>query len=279
MKFWKKFENFRTKKTTWDDPRRRGKAPSRKDYSTVDELGPLPDGWEQRKHHDGRTFFIDHVRNDLLIQTKALNLSLRIRNRRRGKIRELRIWWVHVQQCHTRGTTRKSTNTSAARWKNSPSRSPAPVSTSRFAQLKLTNHCTSTCNMTPLLILGETRRHFREFLPAHFAPHRTRHKSSSRAALDRVCRRKRPRLWRRRERGTVKSWFINTRYSKMFIQWFYLLSKEMFNPYYGLFQYSAVDNYTLQINPNSSLCNPDHISYFKFIGRVAGKYLFRAIYW
>ena len=45
----------------------------------------------------------------------------------------------------------------------------------------------------------------------------------------------------------------------------------MFNPYYGLFQYSAVDNYTLQINPNSSLCNPDHISYFKFIGRVAGK--------
>ena len=46
----------------------------------------------------------------------------------------------------------------------------------------------------------------------------------------------------------------------------------MFNPYYGLFQYSAVDNYTLQINPNSSLCNPDHISYFKFIGRVAGEY-------
>ena len=47
----------------------------------------------------------------------------------------------------------------------------------------------------------------------------------------------------------------------------------MFNPYYGLFQYSAVDNYTLQINPNSSLCNPDHISYFKFIGRVAGEYI------
>jgi E3 ubiquitin-protein ligase NEDD4 len=25
----------------------------------------------------------------------------------------------------------------------------------------------------------------------------------------------------------------------------------MFNPYYGLFEYSAVDKYTLQINPNS----------------------------
>ena len=53
--------SLRTKRTTWDDPRRRGKAPSRKDYSNVDELGPLPEGWEQRKHHDGRTFFIDHV--------------------------------------------------------------------------------------------------------------------------------------------------------------------------------------------------------------------------
>ena len=53
-------------------------------------------------------------------------------------------------------------------------------------------------------------------------------------------------------------------------EWFYLLSKEMFNPYYGLFEYSATDNYTLQINPNSGVCNEEHLSYFKFIGRVAG---------
>jgi len=53
-------------------------------------------------------------------------------------------------------------------------------------------------------------------------------------------------------------------------EWFYLVSKEIFNPYYGLFEYSATDNYTLQINPNSGLCNDDHLSYFKFIGRVAG---------
>ena len=53
-------------------------------------------------------------------------------------------------------------------------------------------------------------------------------------------------------------------------EWFFLLSKEMFNPYYGLFESSATDNYTLQINPNSGICNEEHISYFKFIGRVAG---------
>jgi len=33
---------------------------------------------------------------------------------------------------------------------------------------------------------------------------------------------------------------------------------------------SSRDNYTLQINANSGLCNEDHLSYFKFIGRVAG---------
>ncbi|KAK8374503.1 hypothetical protein O3P69_007869, partial [Scylla paramamosain] len=53
-------------------------------------------------------------------------------------------------------------------------------------------------------------------------------------------------------------------------EFFFLLSKEMFNPYYGLFEYSATDNYTLQINPYSGMCNEEHLRYFKFIGRVAG---------
>lgn len=51
-------------------------------------------------------------------------------------------------------------------------------------------------------------------------------------------------------------------------EWFYLLSKEMLNPYYGLFQHSSGD-YLLEVNPNSSI-NPDHLSYFRFIGRVLG---------
>lgn len=57
-------------------------------------------------------------------------------------------------------------------------------------------------------------------------------------------------------------------------EWFYLISKEMFNPYYGLFEYSSTDNYTLQINPNSGMCNEDHLRWFKFIGRVAGMAVF-----
>ncbi|KAL0571341.1 hypothetical protein V5O48_010623 [Marasmius crinis-equi] len=42
---------------------------------------------------------------------------------------------------------------------------------------------------------------------------------------------------------------------------------------YGLFEYSAHDNYTLQINPASGI-NPDHLSYFKFIGRCLGLAIF-----
>lgn len=56
-------------------------------------------------------------------------------------------------------------------------------------------------------------------------------------------------------------------------EFFFLLSHEMFNPFYCLFEYSAHDNYTLQINPHSSI-NPEHLNYFKFIGRVVGLAIF-----
>jgi E3 ubiquitin-protein ligase NEDD4 len=56
-------------------------------------------------------------------------------------------------------------------------------------------------------------------------------------------------------------------------EFFFLLSHEMFNPFYCLFEYSAHDNYTLQINPHSGI-NPEHLNYFKFIGRVVGLSIF-----
>jgi len=56
-------------------------------------------------------------------------------------------------------------------------------------------------------------------------------------------------------------------------EFFFLLSHEMFNPFYCLFEYSAHDTYTLQINPHSSV-NPEHLNYFRFIGRVVGLAIF-----
>lgn len=87
-------------------------------------------------------------------------------------------------------------------------------------------------------------------------------------------------------------------------EWLCLLSREMLNPQYGLFQYSREDNYTLQINPDSSV-NPvrirlslksytftrvtisyflvtfflqEHLSYFHFVGRIIGIAVFHGHY-
>lgn len=58
------FIDHNDRKTSWVDPRT-GRAspmpnsaePSRK---PEDDLGPLPESWEERMHADGRIFFIDH---------------------------------------------------------------------------------------------------------------------------------------------------------------------------------------------------------------------------
>jgi E3 ubiquitin-protein ligase HUWE1 len=52
-------------------------------------------------------------------------------------------------------------------------------------------------------------------------------------------------------------------------EFFGILAKEMFNPNYALFT-STEDGCTFQPNPNS-IINPDHLSYFRFVGRVVGK--------
>lgn len=52
-------------------------------------------------------------------------------------------------------------------------------------------------------------------------------------------------------------------------EFFFLLSHEMFSPIYCLFEYSTHANYTLQISPQSAI-NPEHLQYFRFIGRVVG---------
>lgn len=55
-------------------------------------------------------------------------------------------------------------------------------------------------------------------------------------------------------------------FSFHFREWFLLLSHEVLNPMYCLFEYANKNNYSLQINPASHV-NPDHLHYFKFIGR------------
>lgn len=41
-------------------------------------------------------------------------------------------------------------------------------------------------------------------------------------------------------------------------EFFFHLSRELFNPYYGLFEYSANDTYTVQISPMSAFVDNYH---------------------
>ncbi|CAL8317389.1 unnamed protein product, partial [Gadus morhua 'NCC'] len=52
-------------------------------------------------------------------------------------------------------------------------------------------------------------------------------------------------------------------------EFFFLLSQELFNPYYGLFEYSANDTYTVQISPMSAFVE-NQLEWFRFSGRVLG---------
>ncbi|GLD58434.1 E3 ubiquitin-protein ligase NEDD4 isoform X1 [Lates japonicus] len=204
------FIDHNTKTTTWEDPRLKIPVHMRRRPSLdPTDLGPLPPGWEERIHSDGRIFYIDH--------------------------------------------NTRTTQWDDPRLQNSAITGPA-VPYSRDYKQKYD--------------------YFRKKLkkPADI-PNRFEMKLRRNAVLEDSYRRilsvKRADLLKARlwvefegEKGLD--------YGGVAREWFFLMSKEMFNPYYGLFEYSATDNYTLQINPNSGLCNEDHLSYFKFIGRVAG---------
>ncbi|XP_036385344.1 E3 ubiquitin-protein ligase NEDD4-like isoform X8 [Megalops cyprinoides] len=208
------FIDHNSRTTTWEDPRLKYPVHMRtKAALDPGDLGPLPPGWEERVHADGRTFYIDH-------------------------------------------------NTKNTQWEDPRLQSPAitgpAVPYSREFKQKYD--------------------YFRKKLkkPADI-PNRFEMKLHRNNIFEESYRRimslKRPdtlkaRLWIEFESEKGLD------YGGVAREWFFLLSKEMFNPYYGLFEYSATDNYTLQINPNSGLCNEDHLSYFKFIGRVAGMAVF-----
>lgn len=55
------FIDHAARRTTWIDPRNGRASPMPNQTRRVeDDLGPLPEGWEERVHTDGRVFYIDH---------------------------------------------------------------------------------------------------------------------------------------------------------------------------------------------------------------------------
>ncbi|KFM03106.1 E3 ubiquitin-protein ligase NEDD4, partial [Aptenodytes forsteri] len=202
------FIDHNTKTTTWEDPRLKISAHLRRKTSLDPvDLGPLPPGWEERTHTDGRIFFINH-------NTKKTQWE-------DPRLQNVAITGPAVP--YSRDYKRKY----------------------EFFRKKLKKQVSNQFEMKihRTTILEDSYRRIIAVKRADFLKARLWIEFDGEKGLD---------------------------YGGVAREWFFLLSKEMFNPYYGLFEYSATDNYTLQINPNSGLCNEDHLSYFKFIGRVAG---------
>jgi len=210
------FIDHRNKTTTWVDPRtgqpsrnpKKNNVPNRPKNTFVDDLGPLPNGWEERVHSDGRIFFIDHNRKTTQWEDPRLN-NPNIAGQAVPYSRDYRRKYESFQM-----------------------KIPRPTAVPAKLEIKV-----SRANIfeDSYRIISSVSR----------------------------CELLRTKLWIEFDGEEVLDYGGASR------EWFYLLSKEMFNPYYGLFEYSAADNYTLQINPLSGLCNEEHLSYFKFIGRVA----------
>ncbi|XP_045118388.1 E3 ubiquitin-protein ligase Nedd-4-like isoform X7 [Portunus trituberculatus] len=202
------------KQTTWIDPRSGmpSSPPNQRHANNLkheDELGPLPEGWEQRVHTDGRIFFIDHKKRTTTWEDPRL-LNPAIAGKAIPYSRDYKQKYEFFKN-----------------------RLPKPANVPNKFDIKVKRN---NILEDSFAIISQVSR------------------------VDLL----RTRLWIEFE-GEV-----GLDYGGVAREFFFLLSKEMFNPYYGLFEYSATDNYTLQINPYSGMCNEEHLRYFKFIGRVAG---------
>ncbi|OAD59034.1 E3 ubiquitin-protein ligase NEDD4 [Eufriesea mexicana] len=173
------FIDHMSRTTTWIDPRTgrpssipNNIGPSTTPRSDLDQLGPLPEGWEERVHTDGRIFFIDH-------------------------------------------------NTRTTQWEDPRMSNPQIAG--------------------PAVPYSRDYKRKYEYLKSQLRkPVKDSYRIISSVNRVEILKTK---LWVEFE-GEV-----GLDYGGLAREW---------------------DNYTLQINPFSGVCNEEHLNYFKFIGRIAG---------
>ncbi|KAL3998524.1 HECT-domain (ubiquitin-transferase) family protein [Acanthocheilonema viteae] len=213
-----------------------------------DGRGLLPQGWDMQVAPNGRTFFIDHIHKT----TTWIDPRDEVRSDELGELpagwekrfhADGRIFYIDHNTRRTQWEDPRFDNTNIA--------GPA-VPYSRDYKCKY-EYLRSHLPKSPTNIKCEiTVRRIQLF------------EDSYRQIMQLSPNLLRAKLWIEFENETGLD------YGGVAREWFYLLSHNIFSPYYGLFEYSATDNYTLQINPHSETCNPEHLSYFHFIGRVIG---------
>uniref|UniRef100_A0A671Z395 E3 ubiquitin-protein ligase n=1 Tax=Sparus aurata TaxID=8175 RepID=A0A671Z395_SPAAU len=216
-----------------------------------DPLGPLPPGWERRVDSNDRVYFVNHntkttqwedPRTQGLQNEDPLPEGWEIRYTREG----VRYFVDH----NTRTTTFSDPRTG----KSSVTKGPQ-IAYERSFRWKLAHFrylCQSNALPSHVKITVSRQTLFEDSFQQIMA-------------LKPYDLRRRLYVIFRGEEGLD--------YGGLAREWFFLLSHEVLNPMYCLFEYAGKSNYCLQINPASAI-NPDHLSYFCFIGRFIAMALF-----
>nr|XP_033789162.1 NEDD4-like E3 ubiquitin-protein ligase WWP1 isoform X2 [Geotrypetes seraphini] len=216
-----------------------------------DPLGPLPAGWERRVDSNDRVYFVNHntkttqwedPRTQGLQDEDPLPKGWEIRYTREG----VKYFVDH----NTRTTTFSDPRTG----KSSVNKGPQ-IAYERSFRWKLAHFrylCQSNALPSHVKITVSRQTLFEDSFQQIMA-------------LKPYDLRRRLYVIFRGEEGLD--------YGGLAREWFFLLSHEVLNPMYCLFEYAGKSNYCLQINPASTI-NPDHLSYFCFIGRFIAMALF-----
>uniref|UniRef100_A0A3P8QM84 E3 ubiquitin-protein ligase n=1 Tax=Astatotilapia calliptera TaxID=8154 RepID=A0A3P8QM84_ASTCA len=216
-----------------------------------DPLGPLPHGWEKRTDTNGRVYFVHHPTRRTQWEDPRTQGLLNDKPLPEGWEMRFTVDGIPYFVDHNRRTTTYiDPRTGKSSLENGPQITyvrdfKAKVQYFRFwcQQLSMPQHIKITVSRKTLF-----EDSFQQIMSFH------------------------PQDLRRR------LWIIfpgeeGLDYGGVAREWFFLLSHEVLNPMYCLFEYAGKDNYCLQINP-ASYINPDHLKYFKFIGRFIAMALF-----
>lgn len=282
------FYHVPTGSSTWHDPR----IPRDLSANELD-LGPLPSGWEMRQTQSGRVYFVDH--NNRTTQFTDPRLSTQIIN---SLLKRLNVGTTTPVNNTTNSTVTRTTETTVVVGNSSPTQPTTPPNNTNQPRPRVEPQVVSNNNSITetLPVVQQTISDLpKELMESELLPKYKRDLVAKlkclRAELNALqpqsghCRLEVSRneifeesyrlIMKMRPKDMRKRLMVKFRgeegldYGGVAREWLYLLSHEMLNPQYGLFQYSRDDNYTLQINADSGI-NPEHLSYFHFAGRIIG---------
>uniref|UniRef100_A0A3B4ALW8 E3 ubiquitin-protein ligase n=1 Tax=Periophthalmus magnuspinnatus TaxID=409849 RepID=A0A3B4ALW8_9GOBI len=216
-----------------------------------DPLGPLPPGWEKRTDSNGRVYFVHHPTRSTQWEDPRTQGLLNEKPLPEGWEMRFTVDGIPYFVDHNRRTT---TYIDPRTGKSSLENGPQITYVRDFkAKVQCFRAWCQQLSMSQHIKITVSRK--------------TLFEDSFQQIMSFNAQDLRRRLW------IIFPGEEGLDYGGVAREWFFLLSHEVLNPMYCLFEYAGKENYCLQINP-ASYINPDHLKYFKFIGRFIAMALF-----